>query len=118
MESVKKKPPQQESNLLDMVPVHTCKWETGEDGRVYLLVPRFTNRFFKWTAEQLKKTEFVKVHLDERGSPAWSLINGSRTILEIGKGIEKDEDETDQHMYERLAEFFVILKKNKFIDLR
>jgi len=115
---VKKKINDVQKNLLDMVPVRTCDWGTDKDGIAYLLVPRFRNRFMKWIANRLGKSEFVKVFFDEKGSPVWKLADGSLSIMEIGKKITKDPDETDQQMYERLAEFFVILRKNRFVELK
>ncbi|MCD6115846.1 hypothetical protein J7K93_02425 [bacterium] len=115
---MKEKVKEVQKNLLDMVPVRTCEWDTDEGGIIYLLVPRFRNRFMKWIADRLGKSEFVKVFFDEKGSPAWKLADGNLSIIDIGKRIPKDPDETDQQMYERLAEFFVILRKNRFVELK
>lgn len=115
---MKKKIETEQKNLLDMVPKRTSKWGTDDNGLVYLLVPRFRNKFMKWIANRLGKSEFVKVFFDEKGSPVWKLTDGSLSIMEIGEKIIKDPDETDQQMYERLAEFFIILRKNGFIELK
>ena len=112
-----KKTENPEKNLLDMIPVVCCDWDTGEDGNVFLSVPRFRRPLMKKIALRMGKSEFVKVHLDEKGSKTWKRIDGKRSIEVIGKGLEMDEDESPQQFYERLSEYLMILSKNNFIKL-
>ncbi len=107
-------------NFLDLVPERNCQWDKTGDGRVYLLVPRFKNRWMKKIALKLGKSETVKIHFDDRGTAVWDLIDGSHTVEQIGKLMEKDKnkDETMDKVYGRLTEFLTILSRNRFIQFK
>jgi hypothetical protein len=53
------------------------------DGRVTLLVPRFTGRLTRrWIAPLLRRPH-VRVHLDETGTFVWRQCDGRATVAEI-----------------------------------
>lgn len=104
-----------EGNFLNLIPEINCQWARDPEGKVYLLVPRFTNPWMKKIALKLGKTERVKIFLDEIGTRSWKLIDGRRTVRDIGRLLEKDMGETVKPVYERLTEFMSILFRNKFI---
>lgn len=104
-----------ESNFLNLIPEKNCQWASDQEGKVYLLVPRFKNPWMKKIALKLGKTELVKIFLDEIGSRSWQLIDGRRTVRDIGVLLEKELGETVKPVYERLIEFISILFRNKFI---
>ncbi len=106
------------TNFLDMIPEKKCGWEKNGDGRTYLLVPRFKNPLLKKIALNLGKSEFVKFHLDDLGARAWELIDGSRTVEQIGKLMEPQGQDALPQLYERLTKFLSILWRNKFIGLK
>jgi len=103
------------TNLFDLIPGRQAESVEKEGGRVSLLVPRFRNKLLSRIAMRLGRSEYVQVHLDEEGSRVWNLIDGSRTVKEIGQELHASENEEER--YRRLAEFITILKKNLFIDL-
>ena len=105
-------------NFLDLIPGRNCRWEKTGDGRAYLLVPRFKNRWMKKIALRLGKTKLVRVYFDDNGAKVWNLVDGSKSVEEIGKLMEKEKDETQQQVYDRLTEFLSILARNKFISLK
>jgi len=105
-------------NLLDMIPEIQCKWVIDNNETVSLVVPRFKNRFMKKIAVKLGKSEEVKIHLDEKGSNTWRLIDGFKTVEAIGKKLEQEEDESVEQFYQRLCEFLMILAKNRFIRFK
>ncbi len=105
-------------NLLDMIPETQCNWENNHDETVSLIVPRFKNRFMKKITIKLGKSEEVKIHLDEKGSNTWVLIDGIRTVETIGEKLEKEENESLEQFYQRLGEFLIILAKNRFIRFK
>ncbi len=107
-----------QDNFLDLIPVRNCKWETTEDGNTCFVVPRFRNRLLKRIALKHGKSEFVRVNLDEKGAGVWHLIDGTNNVEQIGRLLEKEADETEEQMYDRLTEFISILARNKFIDLK
>lgn len=106
------------SNFLDLIPVKNCRWETGMDGNVILIVPRLKNRWLRALAVKLGKSEYIKVHYDLVGSKTWHLIDGYRSVAQIGDQLEKELGEKVQPKYERLSEFIVVLFKNKFITFK
>lgn len=105
-------------NLLDLIPERNCQWEKTGDGRTDLLVPRFKNRLMKKIALKLGKSEFITVHLDALGSKVWDRIDGSHTVEQIGKLMEKENDEFTHQVYERLTQFLSALSRHKFIHFK
>lgn len=105
----------EEKNLLELIPEKNCRWEKNQEGKIFLLVPRFKNRFFKNIALRLGRSEWVKIFFDEIGSKSWDLIDGKRSVEQIGKLLEKEMGDRVKPVYQRLTEFVVILSRNKFI---
>lgn len=103
------------SNFLDLVPDRNCMWDKSLDGRTYLLVPRFKNRWMKKMSLRLGKSESVRVYFDNNGAKVWNLVDGSNNVEQIGKLMEKEKGETIQQLYERLSEFIATMARNKFI---
>lgn len=71
----------------------------------------------KLAQKLLKKPKVSYVHLDEMGSFVWPLLDGEKTILEIGKAVEEKFGDKAKPLYERLAEYFRILESYRFITL-
>lgn len=113
----RKKKDAQEANLLDLTPVTQLEWESGPDGRVTLLKPRFTNRLLaKYLMPRISRPNF-QVDLDEFGSHVWSRIDGSATVREIGLSLREAFGEEVEPVYQRLGFFCRQLAANKFIRL-
>jgi hypothetical protein len=73
--------------LLDLVPSRVHRFETAADGRVTVLVPKFTSRFARrWFVPLLAKPD-LRVHLDAVGSFVWGQCDGTATIREIGERV-------------------------------
>ena len=70
------------------------------------------------TQLMLRKPKVSHIHLDENGSFAWLLIDGKRSILDIGEPVKEHFGEAAEPLYPRLAQFFKILEANKFIELK
>jgi hypothetical protein len=105
-------------NFLDLVPEKNCRWDKTGDGRSYLLVPRFKNRWVKKIAMKFGRSEFVKIYFDQTGTGVWGLIDGNITVAEIGERMEKENGEQIEQVYDRLTEFISILARNKFVNLK
>lgn len=105
-------------NLLDLIPERNCQWEKTGDGRTDLLVPRFKNRLMKKIALKLGKSELITIHLDALGSKVWDRVDGSHTVEQIGKLMEKENDEFTHQLYERLTQFLTALSRHKFIQFK
>ena len=85
-----------------------------ERGIVKLLVPRFRASWMQWLQKRLKKPH-IRVGLDEVGSAVWLLIDGNRTVLQIGEKMVKRFGEKMEPVGERLGLVLGTLRRNKFI---
>lgn len=113
---MKKKNNKQE-NYLDRIPVRndSINWSADEDGKVTLEIENkgIANRLAQ---KLLKKPKISYVHLDEHGSFVWPLIDGERSILNLGEDVDAHFGEAAHPLYERLAQFFRILDSYGFIN--
>jgi len=105
-------------NLLDLIPEIKCRWEKNGDGGIFLLVPRFKWLWVRQIALKLGRTEFVKVRLDSIGVKVWELMDGQKTVEQIGKLIEEEHAGSFPQVYERLGLFLTTLSKNRLILLK
>ena len=105
-------------NFLDLIPERNCHWKETGDGRIDLLVPRFKNPFMKKIALKLGRSEFITLHLDALGSLVWDRIDGSRTVEQIGKLVEKENEAFTHQLYERLTQFLSSLSRHRLIQFR
>lgn len=103
-------------NYLDYIPKHNIlfPYEKKDNGRVEV---RMTNRGLlkKLTQILLKKPKYTYIELDEFGSFVWEQIDGERSIYEIGKKVRERFGEKAEPLYERLAKYMQILRRNEFI---
>ena len=105
-------------NFLDLIPERNCKWEKTGNGGIDLLVPRFKNRLMKKLALKLGRSEFITIHLDALGSEVWDRIDGSHTVEQIGKLVEREDEGFTHQLYERLTQFLSSLSRHKFIHFK
>ncbi|MFA7636204.1 MAG: PqqD family protein [Monoglobales bacterium] len=104
-----------QENYLEKIPVRAdIKWSVDADKNVTLsienkgLFNRIAQKFFK-------KPKISYVHLDETGSFIWPLIDGEKSIIELGQELEGEFGEKANPLYERLATYFRILESYGFI---
>lgn len=109
----------QKGNYLEKIPVRKpqIEWSTDEKNIVTLKVENkgAMNVLFQ---KLLKKPRYSYIHLDEIGSFVWPLIDGEKDIFTIGKDVEKYFGEKANPLYERLSQYFEILKNNNFIEFK
>lgn len=102
-------------NFLELKPKRNEKlsW-SEEDGKVTLEIENkgFWNRVFQ---KLLKKPRISFIHLDKTGSFVWPLLDGEKTVEEIGKAVEAHFGDEAQPLYERLVKYFRILESYQFI---
>ncbi len=105
-----------EENYLERIPVRSdnLPWKIDENGFVTVEVEN-KGAMNKIAQKFFKKPKISYIHLDKNGSFVWPLIDGEKSILEIGKSVEKEFGEEANPLYERLAQFFRILENNNFI---
>ncbi len=102
----------------DQRPEKNINWDTGDDGKVYLLKEKSRNRIMKWIIDLFGKNQFFRIHLDETGTLVWKNINGEISIKELGEIVKKEKSEESFLNAERRVEHFIALMfKNKFIKV-
>ena len=89
-------------------------WSADEEGKVSLQIEN-KGVFNKIAQILLKKPKVSYVHLDEMGSFIWPLLDGQKTILELGEMVEKEFGERVKPLYERLARYIQILESYGFV---
>lgn len=102
---------------LDTVPVKSGSLFCEEEAGVVLLMPRYPTFAGRIMGKLLRRSTHIRVKLDELGSAVWRLIDGKRSIREIGEEIEARFGDAAAPVQARLAEFLKILLKNRFISL-
>lgn len=101
-----------------MVPVKNIKWEVGENGRIFLLKEKSTNKIMKKLIDLFQKNQYFRIHLDDTGTFVWNNINGENSIKDLGNILRDHNNEKNftQHE-ERVERFILMLLKNKFIKI-
>lgn len=106
-------------NYLEKIPVRNknITWKQDDENKVTLEIEN-TGFFNKIAQTFFKKPKISYVHLDENGSFLWPLLDGEKTILELGVLVKEHFGEKAEPLYERLAKYFQILESYKFIEFR
>lgn len=111
---MKKKPITE--NYLEKKPIRQehIQWSVDEQGLVTLDIENkgIVNRIAQ---KLIKKPKISHIHLDEMGSFIWPLIDGEKSIFDIGAPVQEHFGDKALPLYERLAQFFQILDNNGFI---
>lgn len=108
-------------NFLDLVPVRVHEHSVNENGKIDILVPRFTNVYFKRALQTRKKGDYFIIHLDEKGSLIWNMIDGIRNTEEIASILQKEHEEKFQPVDEtqtRVTNFLSLLYQERYITFR
>ncbi|MBR6616952.1 MAG: PqqD family protein [Oscillospiraceae bacterium] len=108
---------QPEENYLERCPVRPewIAWSADENGIVTLDIENkgLANRLAQ---KLLKKPKVSHIHLDEIGSFVWPMIDGQKTIMDMGEPMEEHFGDLAKPTYERLAKFFQILESYGFVE--
>lgn len=104
-------------SYLDRVPCRPTSivWTTDEEGIVTLEIKNtgWANRI----AQKLFGRPRVSfIHLDRMGSFIWPLMDGDKTIIELGTVVDGHFGEDAHPLYERLVRYFQILESYHFIE--
>ncbi len=104
-------------NYLEKCPVHPIeiKWSSDENGIVTLDMEN-KGLANKLAQKLLKKPKVSHIHLDEVGSFVWPLIDGEKTIIDIGVLVKEHFGDKAEPLYERLARFFQVLESCHLIE--
>ncbi len=104
-----------DENYLERIPMRNEKYNwTEKDGIVTLEIEN-KGIFNKVCQLILRKPKISYVHLDETGSFIWPLLDGEKSITDLGKDVDAHFGEKAHPLYERLAKYFQILESYGFI---
>jgi len=102
-------------NLLEIKPLRNVAWETGEEGRAVLIVPKFRNRLLRrWLLPLMAKPDF-RVRLDPYGSLIWQHCDGKTAVSEIGEKLRATFGSSIEPLYERLGQFIARLEREDLV---
>ena len=104
-------------NLLDKVPYRRKKGR-AIGGRIHIVMPKYPEGWRKRSARALGLPVKVTVHLDGRSSRVWGLIDGKRTVEEIGALMRERYGEKIEPVYGRLGTLLMIMERNGLIGYR
>ncbi len=104
-------------NYLEQIPRRpdAMEWTTDEAGIVTLAIPN-TGWVNKLAQKFFKKPPISYVHLDTMGSFIWPIMDGEKSILDLGELVEQHFGEEAHPLYERLAKYFMILDSYHFVE--
>ncbi|MGE5313268.1 MAG: PqqD family protein [Acidobacteriota bacterium] len=102
-------------NLLDVRPKRLADWETADDGRVVILVPKFTNRFLVKALLPYLKSKHFRLQLDAYGTAFWNACTGGATVGSIIETMKRAFPDQAETMSERTISFTRNLFREKFI---
>ena len=104
-------------NYLDKKPLRceNIRWKSDNEGIITLEIDN-TGFFNRLSQKLFKRPPVSFVHLDELGSFVWPVMDGKKTITEIGVLVEEAFGEKAHPLYERLAKYFQILESYRFIE--
>jgi len=109
---------QKDDNFLEFIPKRNEKFdfEILDNGIVKIIIDR--NTILDKVVRFIFKTpDKFELELDEIGSFIWKNIDGMKTIEEISNLLKNEFDKKVEPLYQRLSEYIVILRNNKFIEL-
>lgn len=108
-----------EGNFLDKIPVRKegVEWSSDDEGKVTLQMENkgIANRIAQ---KLLKKPKISYIHLDENGSFIWPLLDGDKTVYEIGRLVDEHFGEKAHPLYERLSQYIKTLEKYGFAEIK
>ncbi len=107
----------QTDNYLELKPKRNEKFSWSVDNEQVTLEIENKGVWNTIFQKILKKPRISYVHLDEMGSFVWPLLDGEKTILDIGKAVENRFGDKANPLYERLVKYFQILESYNFIYL-
>jgi len=104
-------------NYLERKPLRqpSLQYTEAEDGLVTL--NRENTGFMNKLAQKLfRKPPVSYIHLDEHGSFIWLLLDGEKTVEEIGIPLKEKFGEDAEPLYPRLTKYLSILESYGFIE--
>lgn len=108
-----------EENFLDKIPSYKEGLNYSVDDNNMVTLEMENKGIVNRIAQKLiRKPKISYIHLEEFGSFIWPLIDGKKSIYEIGELVEEHFGEKAKPLYERLATYFQTLETYGFVDLK
>ena len=103
-------------NYLERKPIRTSsiRWTKNDEDIVTLEIEN-KGIFNKLAQLILKKPPITYIHLDEMGSFIWIILDGEKSIIDLGEVVKKRFGEKAEPLYPRLAKHIQILESYNFI---
>ena len=114
---MKRKKNTNSENYLDRRPLRAThlRWSQDDKGLVTLDIDN-KGVFNKIAQVLFKRPKVSHIHLDKLGSFVWPLLDGEKSIFDIGKAVEEHFGEKAHPLYERLVKYFQILDSYHFVE--
>ncbi|NOZ85031.1 MAG: PqqD family protein [Deltaproteobacteria bacterium] len=100
----------------DVIAKRKIAW-LEEDGKVVLLVPKFSDGFFGRLMKRLAISSEAKVKLDELGSYVWHRLDGKNTLMGIAAALEEEFGDKADSAKDRVGLFLTKLYREGWISL-
>ena len=104
-------------NFLDYVPVcnEWVSFDSNERGGLMLVVQN--NGFYNMIAQKFfHKSKVSEIELDEMGSFVLPLIDGQKSVYDIGISVKEHFGEKAEPLYPRLVKYMEVLRSYKYIS--
>lgn len=106
------------ANFLDLRPMQLHAYQTGEDGTVTLLIPKFSGWLSSRVLQPIVRHPHISLSLDEHGSATWLLCDGNLTVKAICEELRKRFGEKIEPAEERVTTFLSHMYKDNIIIFR
>lgn len=106
----------EKKNFMDFIPCRNPQniWDMDEAGIVTVHVKN--KGFYNFLAQKLfGRPRVSHIRLDMYGSFIWQQLDGRKTVFDISGLVQKEFGQEAEPLLERLAEYFRILYRNRFI---
>ena len=105
-------------NYLDYIPAKVTGLYSETDPEENTTIYMENKELFNFAAQQLlQKPKISQIHLDEFGNFIWPLIDGKRTIYDIGVAVKEKFGDRAEPLYERLIQYLRTMESYGFITL-
>jgi len=97
------------------------EFETREEGKVDILLPRFRHPVWKRTLQPHWKQEFIRIHLDEMGSLIWLRVDGMINVNDLCRLLQAAHPEKlhpPEETEKRVTQFLSLLYQQRYITFR
>jgi hypothetical protein len=105
-------------NFLDLTPITKVNFEKDSNGTIFLLIPKFKNKFVLKYLLPKNKNQYIKLHLDAIGTTIWLEISENTKVSEICNSLKIKYGESLLEVEERVTKYFSKLYKEGFITFK